>query len=41
MHACSAFIEISVPLLMLRLSEKYHAFWNADTHRATARHLFI
>ena len=24
---------------MLRLYEKYHAFWNAETHRATVRHL--
>ena len=30
-----------VPLHMLRLYEKYHAFWNAETHRASVRHLFI
>ena len=33
--------EIRVPLLMLRLCEKYHTFLNADTHRATVRHWFI
>ena len=26
---------------MLPLCEKYHAFWNAETHRATVRHWFI
>ena len=30
-----------VPLHMLRLCEKYHAFWNAETYRATVRHWFI
>ena len=33
--------EMRVPLLMLRLCEKYHTFWNAETHRAIVRHWFI
>ena len=32
---------MSVDLLMLRLCEKYHAFWNPETHRATVRHWLI
>ena len=33
--------EMRIPLLMIRLCEKYHTFWNAETHRATVRHWFI